>query len=277
MEFRADLHCHSTCSDGTVTPKELVDLALSLGLSALAITDHDTVEGYFLAEQYAKEKGLALLSGSELSTVHGRASIHILAYAFRPDHPLIQAFCLEQVESRRERNCEILVRLRERGMEIAEEELMSDERVVVGRPHIAQVLLNKGYVYTLQDAFNKYIGDGKPCYVPAKRRSARDVVEVIHEAGGFAVLAHPHLIKQQSVVGELLEMPFDGIEGYYSRFNFVRNLKWLEIASEKGFFVTGGSDFHGTVKPGVALGCAWAPEKTFNKLWAHFKGDAFFY
>lgn len=140
----------------------------------------------------------------------------------------------------------------------------------IGRPHIAQIMLKKGYVSSLKEAFQKYLGEGKPCYYSGTQFSVEETLDIIQSAEGLAMIAHPHLIKQRRIVNQLLEMNFDGIEAYYARFRGYDEQKWVNLANEKGWVVTGGSDFHGEVKPQNPLGCSWVSEKTFRILHDHF-------
>lgn len=267
--FRADLHCHSTCSDGTDTPEELVRHALDIGLSGLSITDHDTVEAYKTALPLAQELGLRMITGVEFSTVHNETSIHILGYAFQPDHPAIEKLCARHVKRRTERNRKILEKLAEKGMPIEEEEIYTASPHTVGRPHIAQAMLARGYIKNFLEAFHKWIGDGKSCYARGESVSTKETVDIIHEAGGLAVIAHPHLVQNQTVLQSLFDLPFDGIECYYARFLPPMEKRWHDIAEKKGWIATGGSDYHGSVKPETPLGASWVNEETFQILEAH--------
>ncbi|MBB63518.1 MAG: phosphatase [Waddliaceae bacterium] len=276
--FRADLHCHSTCSDGTMTPIELIDLALSQGLSGLAITDHDTVSAYEEALEYAQEKNFQLLSGVEFSAFHLGESVHLLGYGFRLDHEAIQSLCQRHVKRRIERATKILEKLADRGMPIVHEEIIfsafgvnqKTKGAIVGRPHIAQVMVQKGYVSSITEAFHKYLGDGRPCCVETSTVSARETVDCIHEAGGYAVIAHPHLIPHSFVIRDLQNMDFDGIEVYYGNLPKHREERGLRMANKKEWMITGGSDFHGSVKPHIRLGASWVGEETFSKLYERF-------
>jgi len=273
LEFRADLHCHSTCSDGTLTPEEIIQLACDLGLGALSITDHDTLTAYREALPAAQARDLPLISGIELSAVHLQTSIHVLAYSFSLSSPKMHHFCQRHHERREVRNRAMLHLLASNGMPLSAEELEQEAAPSrsVGRPHIALAMVKKGYVPSIQQAFHHYIGEGKPCYAPGLLFSIEETLEVIHAAKGLAILAHPHLIQKTSVLKDLLQMNFDGIEGYYARFPLSRNKRWLKIAAHKHWLITGGSDFHGKMKPQLPLGSSWVNEETFNILQQHFQ------
>jgi len=275
-EFRADLHCHSTCSDGSLSPKEIIHLAKEIGLSAISITDHDTVEAYVSAIPLSKELGLTLLPGIELSAAMNGISVHILGYGFQPDDPIIRSFCERHVKRRQERNLAILNLLQKHGMSISEEDLKTlpsteNVRSTIGRPHIALAMVKKGYVETIQDAFKKFIGEDKPCYTSGYSFTVEETIDIIHQAKGLAVIAHPHLINHPSILQALLTMNFDGIECYYGNFSSRDYERWLKIAKKHNWLVTGGSDFHGAIKPGLSLGSSWIDEKAFQAIQQHIK------
>jgi len=275
--FQADLHCHSTCSDGTLSPRDLLLLAKSTGLSGISITDHDSIEAYETAIPIAKEIGLEIFSGAEFSTTLNGVSVHILAYGFSLQHPLIHALCQTHNLRRLNRNRTILDNLAKHQLPITEEELMecstfegAQSKATIGRPHIAMAMIKKGYVKNIREAFDKYIGEERCCYAPGEPITTEDTLETLHKANSIVVIAHPHLILNSSIVQQLLKMDFDGIEGYYSRFNNDQNKRWLKAAKKKNWLVTGGSDFHGDTKPNIALGCSWVSEETFRVIQQRF-------
>ncbi len=271
--FKADLHCHSTCSDGSKTPEEIVLIAKEIGLSALAITDHDSIDSYALAKKIAMDEGIELITGVEFSTVHNKASIHILAYAFSPTSEIIESFCKMHNLRRLIRNQAILENLKKHNLPISEEDLLQEltSKTTVGRPHIAKAMIQKGYVKSIQEAFQKYLGEGKCCYAEGPSFSTEETIDLIHEAKGLAIIAHPHLVEPPGILQQLLEMNFDGIECYYARFNMDKHKRWLKIAEKKNWMITGGSDFHGDIKPNLPLGCSFVDETLFKTLQDHFK------
>ncbi len=266
----ADMHCHTTCSDGTLTPQKIIQLAVKTGLKGLSITDHDTIDAYATAIPAAKEQGINLLPGVEFSAKYRETSVHILAYAFSVDNPIIQEFCQQHKMRRNRRILAILKRLETQGMKITEEDLPSHQGSR-GRPHIALAMQNKGYVRTIQEAFRNYLSEGQCCFVPGDEFSVEETLNTIHAAKGIAILAHPQLIKRQSRVKQLLQMPFDGLEGYYAKFPLHIEKRWVDIATQKKWIITGGSDFHGDYKEHITLGCSWVPEETFRILENHHK------
>lgn len=268
-EFRADLHCHTTCSDGTVKAEDIIPLAIAKGLSALSITDHDSIHAYPIALPIARDLKFHLISGVEFSAMHQGESVHLLGYGFSLKDPGLNEFCLKHSRRRTLRNRAILENLKKHGMVITEEEIGSSP--TIGRPHIAIAMVKHGYVSTIQEAFNKFIGEGKPCYEEGGYFTVEETIRIIHGAGGFAVIAHPHLIHNPKLIQQLLELPFDGIEGWYGRFSADRQEAWVKIGKERGWLVTGGSDFHGDTKPNQPLGCSWVGKDVFDVLEARFK------
>jgi 3',5'-nucleoside bisphosphate phosphatase len=275
-EFRADLHCHTTYSDGSLSPGELVRHAKKSGLSGLSITDHDTIEAYATAIPVCKEVGIEWISGVEFSSAYNEASVHILGYAFPLNSPDIQSFCEQHGHRRLNRNRIILELLAKNGMPISEQEVIEGAPAVsslhrsFGRPHIAQAMIRKGYVATVQEAFKKYLSEGTSCYAQGEFFSVEETLATIHSARGLAVIAHPHLITRNSTIKYLLNMPFDGLECFYGKFQNKEHTRWLTIANKKNWLITGGSDFHGDIKPIIELGCSWIGEDTFRILQKHF-------
>lgn len=267
-EFRADIHCHSNLSDGSDTPIELLQKAKEASLQGLSITDHDTVDAYtpeFFS--VARELGIAILSGVEISSELDDASVHILGYGYEIQNANLKQFLNLMQQKRTERNRAILKKLKARKMAIEEEELKDFARMrTIGRPHIAQLMVYKGYVATIREAFDKYLKEGALCFATGLRFHPKEVIEVIREARGKAVLAHPHFIKKGSFLRKLLDLPFDGIECYYSKLDIALEIPWLKIAKERNWIPTGGSDYHGAIKPHIPLGCSWVSEHIFNQL-----------
>lgn len=264
--FRADLHCHTTFSDGSMTPEELLRHAKEIGLSGISITDHDTIEAYGVAPLIASELGLLLGTGVEFSSLFQTLSVHILGYDFNLSSPAIRKLCQRHQERRTKRNRLILEKLSRLSMPLLEEELLAMGERTVGRPHIAQLMVKKGYVSTIKQAFNLYIGDGRPCFDPGDSISAEETIFIIHQGGGKAFIAHPQLLEHANKIKELLKLPFDGLECYYAKFPPEQEKRWIRIAKEKGWLMSGGSDFHGSAKPYIQLGSSWVDEESFHKI-----------
>jgi 3',5'-nucleoside bisphosphate phosphatase len=268
VEFRADLHCHTLFSDGTMTPKELIQHAKEMGLSGLSITDHDSIGAYPEALDIARDEGILLGTGVEFSSVHHGMSVHVLGYDFDLECSDLLALCRRHLDRRRERNQKILEKLAAYGMSIELEE----KGLPLGRPHIALALVEKGYAKSVQDAFIRWIGDRKPCFHPGAPITTQETLLAIHQAGGKAFLAHPHIMRNPKRVQALLDaIPFDGIEGYYSKCSSDQEGRWIGYAKKKGLLISGGSDFHGAVKPGIPLGCSWVNKETFDQIFQRYR------
>jgi predicted metal-dependent phosphoesterase TrpH len=271
--FRADLHCHSVFSDGSETPEGLLKIATEKGLSALSITDHDTAAAYETAMPLFSAAGIDLLTGVEFSTTYNETNIHILGYGFDPKGNAVQQLCLRHTRRREARNQAMLALLAKQGIDIQPEDLLNaipqesiTQKRVIGRPHIAIAMIKKGYVSTPHEAFQKYLAEGRPCYIQGERFTIEETLDAIHADGGIASIAHPHLIKNGSIVSYLLTKPFDAIECYYGNFQAHHHTRWLKIARHKGWLITGGSDFHGTAKPGLELGSSWIGKEDYDAL-----------
>lgn len=265
MTFKADLHTHTTCSDGTLSPLELLHLAKEVRLSALSITDHDTVAAYTdELFQEAERLNLLVKTGVELSAEYQGESIHVLGYSFPAHSPLMREFCDEHQRRRHGRTLGMLKKLKEKGMAIEEGELLG--KGTIGRPHIAEQMVLKGYVKTIKEAFQLYLGDQQSCYVMGDLFSVQETIKVIHQAGGKAFLAHPALIKNRKKIFDLLEMNFDGIECYYGNFSLEVKEKWAKIAKKHKMLVSGGSDFHGERTPDIPLGLSTVDEALFASI-----------
>jgi predicted metal-dependent phosphoesterase TrpH len=274
--FRADLHCHSTCSDGNLTPIELIALAQKLGLQGLAITDHDTVEAYAITASTAQAADIKLLTGVEFSTVHAGQTVHILAYAYAPESAAIHELCQRHRQRRLQRNSAILDCLAQNKMPLTLDDVQKEALpgAMLGRPHIALAMQRKGYISQVREAFQLYIGDHASCYVQGMGISTAETIDIIHSSQAYVVLAHPHLLPAGNLAHELLKMPFDGIEAYYGNLNPAQHKRWLQLAEKHNLFTTGGSDFHGAIRPHVALGCSWTQAPVFEHLYQRFLENA---
>ncbi len=267
MTFRADLHSHSTASDGTYSPSELIAHALSIGLKGLSITDHDTVEGYEEAFKAITSTSLQLLPGIEFSTEFQGKSVHLLGYSFNLQCSELLEFCAHHHKRRHQRCEEIIERLHQLGYPITLEEVLAkaNHKGSIGRPHFAQVLVEKGYFSSIREAFSQLLGDHKPCFVPSRYPSTEETIALLHRINAFALIAHPHLL-EPSLAKKLIELPWDGVEAYYARFSLDKERPWINLAKKKKWLYTGGSDFHGDAKENNALGCSWTVESQFEKL-----------
>ena len=200
-------------------------------------------------------------------------SVHILGYDVDVSHPYLLQFCSDQRDKRSLRNRKILEKLTRLGFFIDYQEIQALETFqrTIGRPHIAQIMVTKGYVSTVQQAFSLYLADDKCCYVATDSPSIDEVIDVIKEAGGKVFLAHPHLYHSMRFVKEILAHPFDGIECFYGRCSKEVEMRWVRLAKELSLLYSGGSDFHGAVKPHIPLGCSWVDEEVFHKIFTRGK------
>jgi len=245
----ADLHTHTTASDGTCPPAENVRLAREAGLAAVAVTDHDTVAGLSEAIEAGERYGVEVVPGVEISTAAEGKDIHVLGYYIDHRDPrfLSRLASLRQVRQRR--NEAMVARLNELGIDVTMEEILAqakgrDEAGSLGRPHIAEALVRKGIVPDVREAFRRFLGEGKPAYVQPQRISPEEAFVWIHEAGGTAIIAHPGLYGRDDLVCRLLEHA-DGLEAYHSDHAPEEEERYRRMAEEAGKLVTGGSDFHG--------------------------------
>ena len=252
-----DLHSHTYESDGTYSPEQLIAEAVSAGIRVLAITDHDTFAGYDAALPCARNAGIDLVCGIELSTkLHGR-SVHLLGYFLeRNSMDGFREWILDQQAARRERNVRLAERLRELGMDITVEEAQALGRGMTGRPHFARIMLQKGYVSSIRQAFDDYLDESAKGYVYRREPQFAEGVARIREAGGIASLAHPVRVPGDvtALMPELCGFGLNAIEAYHSDHDERDTREYLGLADTYGLLVTGGSDFHGDVKPDIRLG-----------------------
>ena len=259
-----DLHSHSTASDGTFPPEEVVRLAQRSGLIGLALTDHDTVGGVKAAAEEAERLGLAFLPGIEISAIHNRpGAMHLLGYGVDPDSPSLRELSRHQIEGRNARNPKIVAKLQELGVSIRMDEVEAEAKGdVVGRPHIAAVLLRKGYVSSIKQAFDKYLGTKGAAYVDRERLPPRRAIEMIRESGGLTSLAHPIQLRTENdaqlerIVKDLADLGLEAIEVIHSDHDQAWVEKCGDLADRFGLLKTGGSDFHGINKKEIQLGLA---------------------
>jgi len=255
-----DLHTHSTASDGTFSPSELVRLAKSEGLKAFALTDHDTTAGLKEAHERALEERLPFLCGVEISVkLDGPGNFHLLGYFLTPEIPALEETLLELQRARKRRNELMVEKLKNLGIEISLSELEAIAQGEIGRPHFARLLVEKGVVKSFEEAFERYLKKGAPAYVPKALLTPEEAIRKILESQGVPVLAHPITLKLDKTslskyLEELKELGLRGVEAYYSEHNQSFTDFLLSQARRLGLLVTGGSDFHGKNKPDIKLG-----------------------
>lgn len=269
MAALVDLHTHTTASDGALTPAALVGAALAAGLSTIAITDHDTVAGIAPARRAAEGTGLRVLPGVELSAIHGERSFHLLGYGLDPETPVLIEGLAALARRREERARAMVARLAEGGTPVAWERVVAHARGSVGRPHIAEALIEAGYARDVPDAFARLVGSGCPAYLPSSRLSIAEAVAMVRSAGGEVALAHPmrsgKALDPDRLVPELRQAGVSGIEVYHSEHDEAAVQYLCQLATREGFWWSGGSDFHGPAKPGVRLGGVPVPEAVLDQ------------
>jgi hypothetical protein len=268
MPEYVDLHAHTTASDGTTSPGELIRAAARCRLAAIAVTDHDTTAGVTEAMDAAADLPIVLVPGIELSATWRETSLHVLGLGIDPSCEQLQNVLTKMRAGREKRNWQIVQRLRERGVAITMEEVVQaarnrsdgEDTPVIGRPHIAEALRRGDYVRDIAEAFDKWIGRGCPAYMPRWRPTPEEAFAAISAADGASILAHPGHIscdntaQYERVVREMIAAGLDGMEAYHSDHSPVQTRTFLDLAKRFGLLVTGGSDFHGASKPEVRLG-----------------------
>ena len=259
-EKTADLHLHTTFSDGTDAPARVVELAKQAGLAAMAITDHDNTEALAVAAPVAKRLGIELIPGIAMSASAEGQEVHLLGFFIDPAHPGMVQHLKEQQARRVERVHEMVKRLGQVGVRIdAAEVLTLAGEGTVGRPHVARILLKHGYIASLPEAFSKYIGPKNPGFVPGSPLLPAQVIRVIRESGGIPVLAHPIYLDRDPLIEAFMRDGLAGLEVYHSGHNPETVRRYEEIADRLSLLKTGGSDYHGTSKEGLPVGAVKIP------------------
>lgn len=279
-----DLHVHSNKSDGTCSPSDLVTLALSKGLSAFALTDHDTTDGIdeaLAAAQNARELGadIEVIPGIEFSTEYEGKDIHIVGIDINYKSESFQRYLKEFQDSRDNRNRKMCIKLAEHGVDITYEKLCAEyPDSVLTRAHYAKYMLEHGAVKSMPEAFDRYIGDRAPCFLPREKVTPAQAVELILESGGIPILAHPILYhmsdaRLDKLVAYLKSAGLVGIEAIYSTYNAAEERQIRKLAGKYELCISGGSDFHGATKPGLEMGNGYGrlfiPYEVLEKLREH--------
>jgi predicted metal-dependent phosphoesterase TrpH len=254
-----DLHTHSTVSDGSEPPAAIPALAAAAGCSAVALTDHDRLDGLPEAQAAADEAGIRLIPGCEISCPHA-GTLHLLVYFVTPGEGPLQDELIRLQEVREERNRAMVDQLQSLGLPITYAELQAEAGGIgAGRPHAAALLVAKGAAASIQDAFDRFLAKGRPGYVEKQRLDAADALALAHQSGGVAVLAHPLSLGLDSAgldraVGELAGLGLSGLEAVYGRYSPDERQALAALAGRHGLVATGGSDFHGAYKPDLSVG-----------------------
>lgn len=265
-----DFHMHTTHSDGTYSPEELMRACRDKNLVCVSVTDHDTMSSFEVCESEAQKLGIELVSGIEISAVFEPGTMHILGYFLDPNHPELKTAIEDIQQVRRDRNLSMIRKLNEAGIDITLEEVLKEalgdvsaDIKQIGRPHFAKVLVKKKAVKSSQEAFQKYLGKGCAAYLDTQKLTPEEAVYLINRAGGIASIAHPKQMKMddnslEKEIKKLADLGLGGLEVYNSCQDIEENAVYLKMAKRYNLVPTGGSDFHGDSKPGVKLGFAGA-------------------
>lgn len=265
--MRVDLHVHTNASDGQYSPSEVVALARDFDI--IAITDHDTTDGVETARAAAAQQGMpTIIAGIEISTAEDRGDVHMLGYYVDLDDADFQTALTDFRNARFRRGQQMVEKLTSLGMPLDWVHVQEIAGGSVGRPHVARAMVEAGYVESVKEAFQRYIGNDGPAYVARKRLTPEESVELIHQAGGVAVFAHPGLVPQwRETLASLLRVELDGVEVNHPSNDEPMRLELRAVAVQHNLIMTGGSDFHGPkVKPGNALGCVTPPDGAVHAL-----------
>ncbi|HZF02371.1 MAG TPA: PHP domain-containing protein [Methylomirabilota bacterium] len=266
MKF-ADLHLHTSFSDGTFSPEELVLHAQKAGLSCIALTDHDTVEGCARAATAATAVKMEFIPGTELTAEHDDTELHVLGYFLDTQNKKLLAEIAKFQSVRQNRIHEMVARINEMGVPLKAESVFAMANCKSpGRPHVARAMVKAGLISNLDEAFDRFLKKGRPAWVPKSKISALEAIELIHQAGGLAVMAHPGLNRTDEIIPALVEAGMDGIECFHTKHSTVTSERYLEIADKYNLLVTGGSDCHGFSKNKPLIGTVKLPYQHVEKL-----------
>ena len=274
MKF-ADLHLHTQFSDGTFTPEELAGHGARLGFAALALTDHDSVEGCVRMAAACAAANIELIVGAELTAEHADTEVHILGYFLDPENQVLLKKIGKFQAVRQDRIREMVAALNKLGVPLQAESVFALANCKSpGRPHVARALVQEKLIGHLDEAFEKYLKKGRPAWVPKTKMSALEGVELIHQAGGLAVMAHPGLNRTDEIIPDLVAAGLDGIECFHTKHSTTMAERYLEIAEKYHLLVTGGSDCHGFSKKQPLIGTVKLPYEHVKKLYAANKSAA---
>ncbi|HET6498841.1 MAG TPA: PHP domain-containing protein [Coriobacteriia bacterium] len=269
MDVRFDLHAHTTASDGTSSPADLVRRAARLGLAAVAITDHDSVEGVSeaLATARAECPSLTVVPGVELSAVADGRDVHILGYFVDHENAVLRAHLADLRRARLNRAESIVDALAAAGYRVSLDRVLSlSDGGAVGRSHVARALVDEGHAEDVSDAFHRLLGRGRPFYVPKDVRTPSEALRVVADSGGIPVLAHPAVTAIDDLIPQLVHEGLGGLEAYHPNHGPEDEERYLGLAARLGLLVTGGSDYHGELAPTPALGSLEMPAKVLSAL-----------
>ena len=265
-----DLHLHTTASDGRLTPTELVGRAAAAGIRVLAVTDHDTTDGIDEAAAEAARRGVELIPGIEITAVDTGRDVHMLGYFFDRQEPGLIEFLVSQRAARIQRIADIAARLAELGMPVdigpIFDEAQRHSSKSIGRPRLARAMIDNGYVATTREAFDTWLGQGRPAFIARVGPTPPTVIQIVHRAGGLVSLAHPGRTRIDEQIPSLRDAGLDAIEAYHSDHHEDIAASYADLAGRLGLLLTGGSDFHGDPSHGVEPGDATLPEPAWAML-----------
>ncbi len=258
--YPIDLHTHSTKSDGSLTPTELIDAALKANLGAVALTDHDTTAGLSEAMNYAKDKPIQVIPGIELSTAYGKIDIHLIGLFIDPTSKALENHLKDIIEARTIRNKKMCAEFEKHHIKLSYEDLLTEyPESVITRAHYATYLYKHGHVKSVKEAFERYVGDNASCYIPREHITPQQGISIIKETGGIPILAHPTIYKMskkslEDFVEILANAGLKGIETTYSTYSTSDTAFIKRLAKKNHLMESGGSDFHGALKPTIQIG-----------------------
>ncbi len=266
MKF-ADLHLHTQFSDGTFTPEELAGHGARLGFAAMALTDHDTVEGCARMAAACAAAGIEFIVGTELTAEHNNTELHILGYFLDTQNERLLTEIAKFQTVRQNRIREMVARINELNVPLAVESVFALANCKSpGRPHVARALVKAGLVSNLDEAFDRFLKKNRPAWVPKAKISALDAIELVHQAGGLAVMAHPGLNRTDEIIPAIVAAGLDGIECFHTKHSTAMEDRYLQIADKYNLLVTGGSDCHGFSKLKPLIGTVKLPYEHIEKL-----------
>ncbi len=265
---RIDLHIHTNESDGCHTPVEIIQMVKNAQLDIISIADHDTVEGYKKARYLAERYEIDLLIGAELSCRLKNSDVHILAYEFDYEYSEIKEAMEFLYHGRVVRAKKIIDELKKFDIHIDYDAVteLAGQKGLIGRPHIGRAVVNAGYCPNLQEVFDKFIGEGKPAFIPKPELTPKEMIDIIHNANGYAVLAHPGKLRNQSLIEQIIKDGVDGLEVFYPAHNLGQTDMYLQFCLNHNIIPTCGSDYHGKDISSIELGNFTGPEMVYSYI-----------
>ena len=265
---KVDLHIHTNYSDGIFSPQEVLEFAAKSKYNIISITDHDTLEGYFEVKKVTYDYGIKIIPGIEVSSIYQERDIHILAYDIDVENKYLLELLQSIQKARLVRAKQILHKLDDLNIHIDFERvsMFAGKNDLIARPHIARAMVENGSCKSTKEAFDKYLGNESPAYVLKQTPSVKEIIDAIHDAGGVAVLAHPHTMMNDNFIDDFVQMGLDGLEVFYAKYDQALVDYYDEIAMKNGLIRTGGSDFHGEIADFEYFGEYSAPHYVVEEI-----------